>query len=327
MLFYLFFVIIKIYIERNGIMLFSIIVPIYNVADYLDRCLNSILLQSYKKYEVLLICDDSSDNSNDIAKSYSEKYENFKFIFEKNTGLSKAKNIGLSQAAGDYILFVDGDDFIEKDLLKTLINEDLNDYDILRFQAREIKDNNIIKDYYEIPFISENGIEAFNKILKYHYIENSWLYAYRREYLNTNNFMFQDGCIAEDYGLTPLIIARAKKVKSIDYIGYNYVQRKNSIMNSNDYSKKIKKMNDMLMQSNSMKLVLKNITNSENVINYLDDSLIYYSTRLNYKDFKHYNKILKKNGSFKHLKGETLKSRIRCFIIKKNAYLFYHLKK
>ena len=125
-------------------MLFSIIVPIYNVENYLDKCLKSILFQTYKNFEVLMICDDSSDNSNIIAKEYSTKYNNFKMIYKKNTGLAQAKNIGLSKASGDYIIFVDGDDYIEQNLLQTLVDEKLDKYDLLRFQAREIKDNNII---------------------------------------------------------------------------------------------------------------------------------------------------------------------------------------
>lgn len=325
MLFYYIFVIIN--LERNDIMLFSIIVPIYNVENYLDKCLKSILFQTYKNFEVLMICDDSSDNSNIIAKEYSTKYNNFKMIYKKNTGLAQAKNIGLSKASGDYIIFVDGDDYIEQNLLQTLIDEKLNKYDLLRFQAREIKDNNIIKEFNEIPFISKNGINAFNKIINYHYIENSWLYAYKKEYLMSNNFKFHNGCIAEDFGITPLIISCANNIKSIDYIGYNYVQRDNSLMNNNDYLKKLKKMDDMIIQSNDMKKTLYNISGSDQVISFLNNSLIYYSTRLKYSDYKKYNKILKKSGCFNHLKNKSLKSRVRNSLIRMNAYFFYNFKK
>ena len=133
-----------------------------------------------------------------------------------------------------------------------------------------------------------------------------------------------EGCIAEDYGLIPLIIAKAKKVKSLSYIGYNYVQRENSLMNDTDYSKKVKKMEDMLMQSVFLKGKLKDIKGKELIIAFINNSLIYYSTRLNYKDFKKYNKILKENKCFNHLKGGNLKAKIRNVLIKSNAYFFYH---
>ena len=133
-----------------------------------------------------------------------------------------------------------------------------------------------------------------------------------------------ENCIAEDYGLIPLVIAKAKKVKSISYIGYNYVKRKNSLMTTNDYSKKIKKMEDMILQANFLKKELANINPNKDLIAFINNSLIYYSTRLKYRDFKKYNKILKINNCYVHLKAKTIKSKIRNFLIKNNAYLFYN---
>ena len=139
-----------------------------------------------------------------------------------------------------------------------------------------------------------------------------------------NNFKYMENCIAEDYGLTPLVIAKAKSVKSIPYIGYNYVQRDNSLMNNTDYTKKIKKMDDMLKQSDYEKEQIKNIDNIESVLRFLDNSLIYYSTTLKYSDYKKYNKILKKKNCYKHPIENGLKSKVRSLIIKTNSYLFYN---
>lgn len=218
---------------------------------------------------------------------------------------------------------MDGDDYLDVNLLQTLINENVEKYDILRYQAREVLDDGKLVDYNESSFNDLNGVDSFSKILKYHYIENSWLYAYNSKFYKENNFRFVEGCIAEDYGLTPLIIASAKKVKSISFIGYNYVQRQNSLMNNNDYQKKIKKMDDMFKQATYLKLELNNIKDSSNVIDFLDNSLVYYSTTLKYKDYRKYNKILKKRGCFKHYKGTTLRSKVRCFLIKFNSYFFF----
>ena len=302
---------------------FSIIIPVYNIEKYITKCLDSVINQTYKNYEVIIVCDDSKDKSNIIVDSYVKNDKRFIKCFEKNTGLAKAKNIGLSKATGDYILFLDGDDYIEKDLLQKLVDEDIDKYDLLRFQAREVKNNDVINEYSEEQFISKNGIEAFKKIINYHYIENSWLYSYSNKFFKENNFSFNEGCVAEDYGLTPLIIASANKVKCISYIGYNYVQRDNSLMNSDDYNNKIKKMDDMLKQATYQKLELDNIKNSEIVKDFLDDSLIYFSTRLKYKDYRKYNKILKKRNCFKHLKGTSFRNKIRCFLIKFNSFFFF----
>lgn len=302
---------------------FSIIIPVYNVEKYLNKCLDSVVKQTYKNYEVIIVCDKCSDNSESIVDEYVKKYKKFTKIYEEHTGLSKARNIGVESSSGDYILFLDGDDYFELDLLKTL-NEKLKDIpDLIRFQIQDVKGKEIIK-HNEEGFNTTDGVSAFNKIFKYHYIENAWSYCYNANFYKKNKFKFMEGCIAEDYGLIPLIIAKAKKVKSLSYIGYNYIQRENSLMSDTDYSKKVKKMEDMLMQSVFLKGKLKDIKGKELIISFINNSLIYYSTRLNYKDFKKYNKILKENKCFNHLKGGNLKAKIRNVLIKSNAYFFYH---
>ncbi len=302
---------------------FSIIVPVYNVENYLRKCLDSIVNQTCQNYEVIIICDKCSDNSEVIVDKYVKKYKNFSKIFAEKTGLSKARNLGIEASKGEYILFLDSDDFFEKTLLETINNEIKGNPDLIRFQIQDIVNDKIIK-YEEIGFNTIDGISAFNKILKYHYIENAWSYCYSAKYYKKNKFKFMENCIAEDYGLIPLVIAKAKKVKSISYIGYNYVKRKNSLMTTNDYSKKIKKMEDMILQANFLKKELANINPNKDLIAFINNSLIYYSTRLKYRDFKKYNKILKINNCYVHLKAKTIKSKIRNFLIKNNAYLFYN---
>lgn len=303
-------------------MKFSIIIPIYNVEKYLKKCLDSIVNQTYNNFEVIIVIDKCDDNSEKIADKYIKKYGWTK-IYEEHTGLAKARNIGIQKATGDYIVLLDSDDYLENNFLET-INKSLNDKpDILRFQVRDIINGKKI-DHHEIGFDSTNGTDAFNKIIRYHYIENAWAYVYKRDYFIKNKFKYMENCIAEDYGLTPLVIVKAKSVKSISYIGYNYVQRNNSLMNNNDYPKKIKKMDDMLKQSDYEKEQIKNIGNIESVLRFLDNSLIYYSTTLKYKDYKKYNKILKKKDCFKHPIENGLKSKVRSLIIKTNSYLFYN---
>lgn len=300
---------------------FSIIVPVYNVEKYLNTCLESIVKQTYNNYEVIIVCDKCDDNSEMIVDYYVKKY-NWKKIHEEYTGLSKARNLGVDEAKGDYLMFLDGDDYLDNHLLETINNLLDDDTDILRFQVQDVNDKNIVQ-HKEDGFRIMKGTEAFNKIIRYHYIENAWAYTYKTSFWKKNNFKFMDGCLAEDYGLTPLVIAKADKIKSISYIGYNYVQRSNSLMTNDDYSKKIKKMDDMLKQSNYEINELKKIDNSEKIIGFLNNSLIYYSTTLKYKDYKKYNKILKNNKCFKHLKGKGIKSFLKYLLIKGNSYFFY----
>lgn len=301
---------------------FSIIVPIYNVEKYLENCLNSIAHQTFNSYEVIIVCDKCQDNSEKIVNNYVTKYK-WQKIYEEKTGLAKARNLGVAKSQGEYLVFIDGDDYVKEDFLETL-NNSLNDKpDVLRFQIQDRIENKVV-EHKEKGFKIVNGIDAFEKIIKYHYIENAWAYCYNRTYWQTNKFKYMEGCIAEDYGLTPIIIAQATKVKSIPYIGYNYVQRYYSLMNNNDYKFKLKKMDDMLKQYEFEKSILRRIKNNEVFLRFLNNSLIYYSTTLKYKDFKKYKKIFKEKDCFSHLKGKSLKYKIRNFMIKNNAYFYYN---
>ncbi len=298
---------------------FSIIVPIYNVEKYLDRCLKSILLQCYDNYEVIMICDKSDDGSDDIAKSYAHKHSNFKRIYCENTGLAKAKNIGIKYAKGDYILFLDSDDFFEPNLLKKLSKE-IDDNDIVRFQIQEVNNNKTIK-YKEKEFKELDGIEAFKKIIHYHFVEPSWAYCYKRDFWNKNKFKFMDNCIAEDFGLTPLIIYKAKSIKSINYIGYNYVIRNDSLMNENKYDLKLKKMYDMLIQTDYLYKMINNKETS--FYEFINNSLLTYVTSLKYRDYRKYIKILKnKYNIYKYIPNDSIKRKIKKAIIVFSPYIY-----
>ena len=129
---------------------FSIIVPVYNVEKYIEECLNSILKQNYKNYEVIVINDGSLDKSGEICENFSKKNFNFKVIHVKNGGLSSARNIGIKKALGEYILFLDGDDFIAKNCLEDIDNL------IKKNNSTDIVFGKIIKYYKDGKTISNN---------------------------------------------------------------------------------------------------------------------------------------------------------------------------
>lgn len=301
---------------------FSIIIPVYNVEKYLEKCLNSVEGQYYQNYEVIIICDKCDDKSEDIVDCFAKKHSNFHKIFAENTGLSLARNIGVKHATGDYILFLDSDDYYELNLLEVLNNSLDDDPEVVRFQIAEDCKGTITR-YLEKGFKLTDGLSAFNTIYNYHFIENAWSYCYKRTFWNDNKFSFKEKCIAEDYGLIPLILATSKKVKSLNVIGYNYVQRNNSLMNNNNYQQKLKKMDDMLFQAREIKKNLSNKQDSELVITFLNKSLIYYATTLSKNDYKKYKKILQKENCFK-LKGLSYKQKIKNIIISCIPYIYYN---
>ena len=227
---------------------FSIIIPIYNTAKYLTKCFDSILSQSFNDFEIIAVNDGSNDNSLKIIEKYANRYKDkFKIYTIKNQGLSMARNIGVKKANGEYLIFLDSDDYIEKNLLKKIDSVAKNNIDLIRFQIKEVNSNyKTIKSYNEEEFKNLSGGLAFSKISKYHFVENAWAYAYNRKFYNKNKFSFIPNIYHEDFALVPLIIMKAKTVTSINYIGYDYVQRENSIMSSNDYNKTFKKVYDFL---------------------------------------------------------------------------------
>ena len=126
-----------------GMKKISLIVPVYNVEDFVARCLNSLLEQnmSYEDYEIIIVNDGSTDSSLEIIQPYLEKYPNCKLINKPNGGLSSARNAGLNVALGEYIWFVDSDDFIMPNLLDDLYKEcSSNDLDVLWMEWRRVSE-------------------------------------------------------------------------------------------------------------------------------------------------------------------------------------------
>lgn len=304
-------------------MKFSIIVAAYGVEEYLKKCLDSIFSQDYKNIEVIVNLDGSPDNGRDIAKEYDVTV-----IDEENEGLSEARNKAVKYATGDYIIFIDGDDYWDESLLSQ-INTTLEEkkVDVVRFQIREVDGNNLNKEYEEKGFINLNGSSAFREIAKYHFVENAWAYAFNREFYIKNKFKFAKGRIHEDFGLTPYILMKAKSVSSISYIGYNYLQRPGSIMSSKQYEKTKKKVDDFY----HLYLELKNKTFNKNIDRSIYDSFIANSvllkiTELNKRDYKTYLKKLKQDRVFDLLLNDTAARKIKNNLLKISPKIYFKIK-
>lgn len=295
-------------------MKYSIIVPAYNTEEYIDKCLKSIFSNTYKNFEVIIVNDGSTDKTEDIINKYIKKYDNIIYIKQKNMGLSLARNNGVKKATGDCLLFIDSDDYVEKNLLEN-INKDIDDLDVLRYQLNMVFNDKIIP-YGEKEFNVTNGIDAFEKIVRYKFIEMAALYVINRKYYLDNNFMFEKDVYHEDYGLLPLVIATAKKVKSINYLGYNYVQRDGSIMSSNDTEKMKKKMDDMLFLFTKAIKYLDNIPNSQNVKSFYANSIIDKYNSLSDELKKEYIKKIKDLKIISYLSNDNFKRKIKKILYK-----------
>lgn len=300
---------------------FSIVIPVYNVEKYLKKCLDSVFNQTYKDYEVIVVNDGTKDNSMDIVKNY-----NVKVITQKNQGLSAARNHGVKKATGEYLIFLDSDDYWEKDLLKELAKSLKNNPDLIRFQINEVYEDGKVIPYQEERFTALSGPAAFEKIVKYHFVENAWCYAINRQYYLQNKFEFKVGTIHEDFGLTPLIIMKAKRVNSINCLGYNYLQRQGSIMSNKNYEKTKKKVDDMYLHYNYLiKEANKLECDTTTFKSFVANSLILKITELNNKDYRQYLKKLREDKVFDNILTDTTPRKIKKAFLKLSPKVYYKL--
>ena len=206
----------------------SIIVPIYKVEKYLDRCINSILNQTFKDFELILVDDGSPDRCGDICEEYAKKDKRIKVIHKENGGLSDARNAGLDIAKGEYIGFVDSDDWIEIDMYEKLYYScELNDSDISIIGVYEINENGNIIDQY-IPSLDKIGLKDILKRAP------PWNKLFKRELFYNNNLKFKEGRFYEDLELIPKLFIQSKKISCVNYNGYNYLQRSSSTTHVKD---------------------------------------------------------------------------------------------
>lgn len=303
---------------------FSIIVPVYNVENYIKKCLDSIFDQTYKDYEVIVVNDGTKDNSMNIVNNYKVK-----IVTQKNQGLSAARNHGVEKAKGEYLIFLDSDDYWDKDLLLNLSESITNNPDVVRFQIKEVYENSDKEiEYKEQEFEGLDGVSAFNKIVKYHYVENAWCYAIKRSYYLKEKFSFKKGTIHEDYGLIPLVIIKAQSVNSISYVGYNYLQRQGSIMSTKNYEKTLKKVSDMYEHYHYLINEI-NKTNLDSKIfkSYVANSMILKTLELEPKEYKEYQKKLKADKIFNNILSDTIPRKIKKIILKISPRLYYKVTK
>lgn len=306
---------------------YSFIVPVYNTEKYLRRCIDSLIGQTYKDFEIIIINDGSTDDSKKLINKYMKKHKNISLVDQENQGLSVARNEGVKKATGKYLIFIDSDDYVEKKLLEN-IEKEIDGVEVLRYQIVTEEENGAEKkEYHEDFFDTTTGFKAFEKISLYHFVEPAWCYVFEKDYYLKNDFKFKKGIYHEDFGLIPYVIYKARKVKSIDYIGYHYITRQGSIMNNSDYQKTVKKAYDMLNGYKVLKLFSKNINKENNYddyyLSYISNCVVVKARELKKKERKTYLDELKKlkvyNGVLVNTTIRKLKKKLMKFSL--NLYL------
>jgi capsular polysaccharide biosynthesis protein len=216
----------------------------YNASKSIKLCLDSILRQNFDDYEVVIINDGSTDDSESICRKVTNGHDNvFLYTFE-NGGVGKARRRGIQRARGDFLIFVDVDDFISPDLLNTLagIIEFQGDVELIRYHSNLINDDEH-KNHQRynsdvnlnIPMTGLDALRAWTNLGKKYALY--WLFAFKRELFDRVTPMPELRCY-EDVAYIPLLIASANMVISTDYVGYNYVcDTSDSLTNSQNIDK------------------------------------------------------------------------------------------
>lgn len=229
----------------------SIIVPVYKVALYLRKCIDSLLSQDITDYEIILVDDGSPDECPQICDEYATKYPNIHVIHQANAGLSAARNSGIDVAQGEYIFFVDSDDYVQPNILGVLLAQiERDNLDVLRFRYQNVKENGEVfapyKDmtnYNDYSVIPTDGLTFLNDRMG----TQCYVVQFMVKAEIVRQELFTLGIYFEDTDWTPRLLLRAKRVASTDLVVYNYLWREGSItLSQNDKVKMRKQLNDKM---------------------------------------------------------------------------------
>lgn len=252
---------------------FSLILPVYNVEKYVKRCVNSLLRQEYTDYEIILVDDGSTDSSGSICDKLADKNNNIFAYHKENGGLSDARNYGMDRAKGNYILFIDSDDWVDEKLLISLHNHlNKSNVDILKFGFQKMQEGN-----YKNTFFSYFNIGVYDRrqieetILPYTigpkrlfcYEQNAcksvWSHVYSLNFLRENNIRFvsEREILNEDYLFNLHTLLYAKSLEVTHYILYYYDYREGSLSKryiTNEFERKLKLQREykLLLERNGL---------------------------------------------------------------------------
>ena len=294
----------------------SFIIPAFNASKTIKRAINSILNQNVQDldFEIIIVDDGSDDDLRKVINEYSPsdlKY--IRYYKKENEGVAEARNFGVKKAKGDYIIFVDSDDYVSRKLLKDIKKYIKKGYDLIKWSAIIVDENDErLEEPEENELVSVSGEEEFNLLYGTDKLMVClWNYAIKKDIM----LEFTKGEFHEDFEIMPLIILKAEKMIITDKKEYFYVQSKNSIMRNNDKKKEKKKLQDMLKHYDSLikkssEMDIEDYT-KENVAIFATYALIAVVKDIEGKNKEYYLSEIKKRKVYKNIKVRGIKSLIK----------------
>ena len=296
----------------------SFIIPAYNAGKTIGRTINSIINQegTLVDYEVIIVDDGSDDDLREKVEEFKND-KRIKYFYKENTGVSDTRNYGVNQAIGEYIVFVDSDDYISNTLLKDIEPYIEQNIDLIKWKPVVVdEDGNILRKEGSNSFNKVSGEKGFNLLFgKDNFIDCLWNYAMKKELV----LEFPNGMYHEDFATMPLIILKAKTMVSINKYEYYYVQSKNSIMRNKNEEMERKKLQDKLVHYDnilidSKKMSLKKVT-KENIAIFATNSLLAVVPELDEENKIWFEKELKARKIAKNIKIRNFKQFIKRIIL------------
>lgn len=292
-------------------MLLSIIIPVYNVEKYLEQCIDSVIDEKIENVEIILVNDGSTDSSYEICNQYASKFKNIKVIHKENGGLSDARNCGIDNSCGKYLMFIDSDDYIAGKALKEILDIIKNElFDVLMYTYYEFDEN--IKRNKELGKNTEleSGNYKVNNIILEQILKNTnelwpaWKFIVRRSFLINNDIQFKKGFLHEDVDYTVRVISCMEDFYYLEKPIYYYrVNRKGSIMNSKSLRS--------LLDTSQIIIDLKKYLDNKNIDNKIKNIIMDRLSRTFFTVLELYSK-----GNYED-KQNIIKN------IKNNLYLLY----
>lgn len=215
----------------------SIIIPVYNLEEYISSTLDSLLRINFSRnYEIIVVNDGSTDNTENIIKEYQKRYSQIKLITIRNSGVSIARNIGIKNAVGDYITFVDGDDLVDQNFFELGINEmESGGFDFIQSNFQKVNNDEISYFQYvehDVVIDSRNEMYSYFFSPEKNLIYNSvWGKIYKRSLVNDIQFD-SNVSVSEDQKYIFDLFSKCNRIKLLSTIGIHYIQRESSAMNT-----------------------------------------------------------------------------------------------
>lgn len=215
----------------------NIIIPVYNCEKYIERCLDSVLNQTYHDFEIIAINDGSNDRSLSILNTYKAKYPNkIHLIDQQNAGAPAARNRGIEAADGDYVTFIDSDDYIDNNFLETMIANIMDEDVIISGYKKTDSQGNVL--------FSKTPKNCYWSLYKY---PTNWSNFYKVDFLKKHNIRFPNFRIGEDCSLTFQCITTLKSYKIVDYAGYYYFTNEESVTKTIKTIQNVNSLKDLLI--------------------------------------------------------------------------------